>query len=118
MRTRRKFHLLSQVVYGWNYAALQSAIGAAIHSTFYNGDFTVRGVTATPEAPVVVRAANRGKAVIGSGSALIVRNSAHVVVDGLQRIVPGMPVAPQVLQVDARGMPLPPPAPPAGSAPR
>ena len=30
----------------------------------------------------------------------------HVVVDGLQRIQPGMPVAPQVLKVDARGMPI------------
>jgi hypothetical protein len=49
----------------------------------YNGDFTVRGVNATPEAPVVVRAANPGKAVIGSGSALVIRSSAHVVVAGL-----------------------------------
>ena len=49
----------------------------------YDGDFTVRGVTATPEAPVVVRAANPGKAVIGSGSALVVKGSAHVVVAGL-----------------------------------
>ncbi len=49
----------------------------------YDGDFTVRGVNATPEAPVVVRAANPGKAVIGSGSALVVRSSAHVVVAGL-----------------------------------
>ena len=49
----------------------------------YDGDFTVRGVTATPEAPVVVRAANPGKAVIASGSAIVVKNSAHVVVAGL-----------------------------------
>ena len=49
----------------------------------YDGDFTVRDVAATPEAPVVVQAANRGKAVIGSGSALIVKSSAYVVVDGL-----------------------------------
>ena len=49
----------------------------------YDGDFTVRDVAATPEAPVVIRAANRGEAVIDSGSALIVRSSAHVVVDGL-----------------------------------
>ena len=33
----------------------------------YDGDFTVRGVSATPEAPVVVRAANPGKAVIAIG---------------------------------------------------
>ena len=49
----------------------------------YDGDFTVRGVSATPEAPVVVRAANPGKAVIGSGSTLVVKGSAHVVVAGL-----------------------------------
>lgn len=36
-----------------------------------------------------------------------------VVVDGLQRIVPGMPVQAQVLPVDARGMPV---APPPGAA--
>lgn len=34
----------------------------------------------------------------------------HVVVDGLQRIQPGMTVAPQVLQVDAKGLPILPPA--------
>jgi len=41
-----------------------------------------------------------------------------VVVDGLQRVIPGVPVAPQVLKVDALGMPIfpPPPAPP-GTAP-
>ena len=49
----------------------------------YDGDFTVRGVSATPEAPVVVRAANPGKAVVGSGSTLVVKGSAHVVVAGL-----------------------------------
>jgi len=32
----------------------------------------------------------------------------NVVVDGLQRIIPGVPVAPQVLKVDDKGMPLPP----------
>ena len=42
----------------------------------------------------------------------------HVVVDGLQRIQPGMTVTPQVLAVDAQGMPIVPPPPgPAGSAP-
>ena len=42
----------------------------------------------------------------------------NVVVDGLQRIQPGMTVAPQVLKVDAQGMPIfPPPPGPAGSAP-
>ena len=49
----------------------------------YDGDFTLRGVTAAPDAPVVVRAANPGKAVVGSGSAIVVKGSAHVVVAGL-----------------------------------
>ena len=41
-----------------------------------------------------------------------------VVVDGLQRVIPGVPVAPQVLKVDAAGMPIfPPPPPPPGAAP-
>ncbi|HEX2541652.1 MAG TPA: efflux RND transporter periplasmic adaptor subunit [Caldimonas sp.] len=47
-----------------------------------------------------------------------VKAGEHVVVDGLQRIIPGMPVAPQVLAVDASGMPVvPPPAPP-GAPPK
>jgi RND family efflux transporter MFP subunit len=47
-----------------------------------------------------------------------VKAGENVVVDGLQRIIPGVPVAPQVLKVDALGMPIfpPPPAPP-GAAP-
>ena len=49
----------------------------------YDGDFSVSGGTATPEAPVVVRAANPGKAVIASGSAIVIKDSAHVVVAGL-----------------------------------
>ena len=41
-----------------------------------------------------------------------------VVVDGLQRVIPGVPVAPQVLKVDANGMPIfPPPPGPPGAAP-
>jgi len=41
-----------------------------------------------------------------------------VVVDGLQRVIPGVPVAPQVLKVDASGMPIfPPPPGPPGAAP-
>lgn len=43
----------------------------------------------------------------------------NVVVDGLQRIQPGMTVAPQVLKVDDKGMPIVPPLPgPGGSAPK
>ena len=40
----------------------------------------------------------------------------HVVVDGLQRIQPGMTVTPQLLQVDAKGMPVFPP--PGGPPPQ
>ena len=49
-----------------------------------------------------------------------VKAGEHVVVDGLQRIMPGMPVTPQVLKVDDKGMPIPapPPGPPgAGGGP-
>ena len=38
-----------------------------------------------------------------------VKPGEHVVVEGLQRIMPGVPVQPQVLKVDDKGMPLPPP---------
>ena len=47
-----------------------------------------------------------------------VKPGEHVVVDGLQRVIPGVPVAPRLLDVDAKGRPIfpPPPAPP-GAAP-
>jgi RND family efflux transporter MFP subunit len=40
-----------------------------------------------------------------------------VIVDGLQRAQPGAPVTPQVLQVDDKGLPLPPAPPASGAAP-
>lgn len=46
-----------------------------------------------------------------------VKAGENVVVDGLQRVIPGMPVAPQVLQVDAEGLPIVPPPAPAPAAP-
>jgi multidrug efflux system membrane fusion protein len=47
-----------------------------------------------------------------------VKPGENVVVDGLQRVMPGVPVTPQVLKVDAKGMPIFPPPPGApGSAP-
>jgi multidrug efflux system membrane fusion protein len=56
----------------------------------------------------VVTAANGGSGI---------QAGENVVVDGLQRIMPGMPVAPQVLKVDDKGLPIfPPPAPPQGGA--
>lgn len=45
-----------------------------------------------------------------------VKPGENVVVEGLQRIMPGVPVQPQVLKVDDRGMPLPPPSIPPNSA--
>lgn len=50
-----------------------------------------------------------GMRVVGGGK---LKAGENVVVDGLQRIIPGVPVAPQVLKVDDQGMPIP-PAPPA-----
>ena len=51
-----------------------------------------------------------GMRVVSNGS---VKPGENVVVDGLQRVIPGMPVAPQVLKVDAKGMPIfAPPQPP------
>jgi RND family efflux transporter MFP subunit len=44
-----------------------------------------------------------GMRVIQGGT---VQAGEHVVVDGLQRIVPGMPVAPKLVAVDAKGMPV------------
>ena len=43
-----------------------------------------------------------------------VKPGENVVVDGLQRVIPGVPVQPQVLKVDDKGMPIfpPPPGPP------
>ena len=42
-----------------------------------------------------------------------VKPGENVIVDGLQRVIPGMPVAPTALKVDAQGMPIfPPPAAP------
>jgi multidrug efflux system membrane fusion protein len=49
-----------------------------------------------------------------------VKAGENVVVDGLQRIIPGVPVAPQVLKVDEKGHPIfpPPQAPGGGQAPK
>ena len=63
--------------------------------------------------PVQLGALQAGMRVIGGGS---VKPGENVVVDGLQRIIPGVPVAPQVLKVDENGIPVP-PAPAAPAAP-
>ena len=53
-----------------------------------------------------------GMRVLLNGS---VKAGENVIVDGLQRVMPGMPVAPTVLKVDAQGMPIF-PAPGTGAA--
>ena len=60
--------------------------------------------------PVQLGALQGGMRVISGGA---VKPGENVVVDGLQRIIPGVPVAPQVLKVDENGIPIPaaPPAP-------
>lgn len=56
-----------------------------------------------------------GMRVVGGGK---LKAGENVVVEGLQRIIPGMPVAPQMLQVDEKGHPIPPaPQQPPGAAP-
>ena len=55
-----------------------------------------------------------GMRVVGGGQ---LKAGENVVVDGLQRIIPGVPVAPQVLKVDAQGMPIPPAPAPQAPAP-
>jgi hypothetical protein len=45
-----------------------------------------------------------------------VKPGENIVVDGLLRVIPGMPVTPQMLKVDAKGMPIFPP-PQQGGAP-
>ncbi len=56
-----------------------------------------------------------GMRVVGGGQ---VKEGENVIVDGLQRVIPGLPVAPQVLKVDESGMPIfPPPAAP-GAPPK
>lgn len=57
-----------------------------------------------------------GMRVVTGGEKGGVKAGENVVVDGLQRVIPGMPVAPQVLQVDAEGLPIVPPPAPAAPA--
>jgi membrane fusion protein, multidrug efflux system len=48
-----------------------------------------------------------GMRVVNGGT---VKPGENVIVDGLQRVIPGLPVAPTVLKVDALGMPIFPPS--------
>jgi multidrug efflux system membrane fusion protein len=54
--------------------------------------------------PVQLGALDGGMRVVGGG---LLKPGENVVVDGLQRIIPGVPVSPQVLKVDDKGLPLP-----------
>ncbi len=56
----------------------------------------------------------QGMRVVGGGK---LKAGENVVVDGLQRIIPGVPVAPQVLKVDEQGMPIVPQPQPPGAPP-
>ena len=58
--------------------------------------------------PVQLGALEGGMRVISGGT---VKPGENVVVDGLQRIIPGMPVSAQVLKTDENGMPIAPVAP-------
>jgi poly(beta-D-mannuronate) lyase len=66
-------------------AALESVAGGTtvvLADGSYDGEYSLRA-NATAEAPVVVTAANPGKAVLAPGSAVVVKESAHVVVAGI-----------------------------------
>ena len=65
----------------------------------------VVGANGQPQVrDVQLGALQGGMRVVTNGS---VKPGENVIVDGLQRVVPGMPVAPQVLKVDTNGMPVP-----------
>jgi poly(beta-D-mannuronate) lyase len=70
-----------------NSGALGGAIADAVAGDcldLADGTYTFPGISkrATAEAPIVIRAANRGKAVVASGS-ISLNNSAYVVIEGL-----------------------------------
>jgi len=75
----------------------------------------VVGADGRPQFREVQLGALQGGMRVIAGSS--VKPGDNVIVEGLQRVVPGMPVAPQVLQVDASGMPVPAPAASTGTRP-
>jgi RND family efflux transporter MFP subunit len=71
-----------------------------------------------PKNVVEARAVKTGALIGGMRVVEGVKPGEHIIIDGLQRAFPGAPVTPQLVPVDASGMPLPappsaPPAPPA-----
>lgn len=67
-----------------------------------------------PNRVVEAREVKTGALVDGMRVVSGVKPGEHIIVDGLQRAFPGAPVAPQLVKVDADGMPLPAPAPAPG----
>jgi RND family efflux transporter MFP subunit len=78
----------------------------------------VVGADGQPQVREVKPGALQGgmRVVTAAGPGGGVKPGENVVVDGLQRVIPGMPVAPQVLKVDEQGMPIFPP--PGGQGPK
>lgn len=71
-----------------------------------------------PQGIVEPREVKPGALVNGMRVVSGVRPDEHIVVDGLQRAMPGAPVTPQVVALDEQGMPIKPPAAPAAPAKR
>jgi RND family efflux transporter MFP subunit len=63
-----------------------------------------------PNRVVAAREVKTGALVDGMRVVSGVKPGELIIVDGLQRAVPGAPVAPQLVELDAHGMPLPAPA--------
>ena len=64
-----------------------------------------------PNRVVEAREVKTGALVDGMRVVSGVKPGEHIIVDGLQRAFPGAPVTPQLVKVDASGMPLPGPVP-------
>lgn len=64
-----------------------------------------------PDRRVEARQVNAAALVDGMRVVQGVRPGEHIIVDGLQRAFPGAPVTPQLVPLDAHGVPLPPASP-------
>jgi RND family efflux transporter MFP subunit len=74
-------------------------------------------VVVPPKNVVEAREVKTGALIGGMRVVQGVKPGEHIIIDGLQRAFPGAPVTPQLVPVDAEGMPVPtPPAPPAPAA--
>jgi RND family efflux transporter MFP subunit len=70
-----------------------------------------------PNRVVLAREVKPGALVDGMRVVTGVKPGEHIVVDGLQRAIPGAPVTPNLVELDAHGLPLPAPAAAPASAP-